>query len=144
MLRVALVICFRAQTGDSFCKKGKGDSVDFTMTRSAEEKVEELLGFESVNDVFHTGKGMEKGLRVAVRAGGCSGFMYEMTFELPEPEDIKIAGMFSSITVLIDPESAVLLNGTVLDYKESLQGGTGFKFENPNSVRKCGCGQSFS
>ena len=47
------------------------------------------------------------------------------------------------IKVAIDYFSAAHLIGTIVDYKDTLAG-TGFKFENPNTTRKCGCGMSFS
>ena len=44
---------------------------------------------------------------------------------------------------VVDPASAELLKGAVLDFKDGLQG-AGFAIENPNASRTCGCGQSFS
>jgi iron-sulfur cluster assembly accessory protein len=54
--------------------------------------------------------------------------------------DIEIS--FGDVSVLIDPVSAGLLKGTVIDFISGLNG-TGFKFENPNANRTCGCGSSF-
>jgi iron-sulfur cluster assembly accessory protein len=45
--------------------------------------------------------------------------------------------------VVVDPDSAPRIKGSVLDYKDSLMGG-GFAIENPNVTRSCGCGNSFS
>ena len=50
---------------------------------------------------------------------------------------------YSGIKVVVDPSSAQLLTGAVLDYKDGLQQ-AGFSINNPNAQRTCGCGQSFS
>ncbi|WP_242436289.1 HesB/IscA family protein, partial [Staphylococcus aureus] len=38
--------------------------------------------------------------------------------------------------------SAPVLNGTTIDFKQSLMGG-GFQIDNPNAIASCGCGSSF-
>ncbi|MBV8097089.1 MAG: iron-sulfur cluster insertion protein ErpA [Acetobacteraceae bacterium] len=81
-------------------------------------------------------------LRVAVLAGGCSGFQYR--FELddePQPDDVIIRR--EGATVLIDPVSLDLLAGGELDYKDELMGSY-FAVHNPNAASACGCGTSFS
>ena len=40
--------------------------------------------------------------------------------------------------VVVDPSSAMLLEGATLDYKDGLQG-AGFAIDNPNAQRTCGC-----
>lgn len=82
------------------------------------------------------------GLRVAVRGGGCSGLEYALDFAASErigDSVIEIEGL----KVFIDMASLQFLKGTVIDYVSSLQG-SGFKFNNPNAKRSCGCGSSFS
>ena len=49
----------------------------------------------------------------------------------------------NGIRVICDPKSLLYLNGTTVDYVDSLQG-SGFKISNPNSSGSCGCGESFS
>jgi iron-sulfur cluster assembly protein len=44
--------------------------------------------------------------------------------------------------VFMDPASAALLRGAELDYCDDLVG-TGFRLQNPNAARSCGCGTSF-
>ncbi|KKB38610.1 HesB/IscA family protein [Bacillus thermotolerans] len=80
-------------------------------------------------------------LRVAVHGGGCSGLSYGMGFdhELKE-DDIQLSQ--HGIDFVIDQESAPILRGTVIDYKQSLMGG-GFTIDNPNAIASCGCGSSF-
>lgn len=82
------------------------------------------------------------GLRVSVVGGGCSGFEYNLDFDKEERMgDITLK--FGEVTVFIDPMSANYLKGTVIDYVTGLNG-QGFKFNNPNARRTCGCGNSFS
>jgi iron-sulfur cluster assembly protein/iron-sulfur cluster insertion protein len=81
-------------------------------------------------------------LRMAVRPGGCSGFSYEMYFD-SEVDDNDIVEEFGDVRVLVDPQSAEMVRGSTLDYKEGLMG-AGFAIENPNVTRSCGCGNSFS
>ena len=81
-------------------------------------------------------------LRVAVKAGGCSGFSYEMFFDAETGPDDHVA-VFGPVTVKVDATSAPHLAGATLNYNDGLQG-AGFSIDNPNAQRSCGCGQSFS
>lgn len=80
-------------------------------------------------------------IRVAVEGGGCSGLSYAMGFAY-EVEEGDTQSEQHGIKVLVDKESAPVLKGTVIDYKQSLMGG-GFTIENPNAIASCGCGSSF-
>ena len=82
------------------------------------------------------------GLRIAVSGGGCSGFQYGLTFDDTAKDDDKVL-QFNGLTVYIDSKSESFLQGTTVDYVDSLQG-SGFKISNPNSTGTCGCGESFS
>jgi iron-sulfur cluster assembly protein len=80
-------------------------------------------------------------LRVGVQGGGCSGLSYGMGFEHEKAEkDIEFEAF--GIKVLVNNEDAPILNGTKIDYKQSMMGG-GFTIENPNAIASCGCGSSF-
>jgi len=103
------------------------------LTDTATDKVRSLMEQEGVGDLA---------LRVAVRPGGCSGFSYEMFFDTDVADDDQKVD-YSGVTVVVDPSSAMLLEGATLDYKDGLQG-AGFAIDNPNAQRTCGCGQSFS
>ncbi|MDV2504543.1 MAG: iron-sulfur cluster insertion protein ErpA [bacterium] len=81
-------------------------------------------------------------LRVGVKGGGCSGMSYTLALDTQQREGDE-AFSFDDVTVLVDMKSYLFLNGTTLDYVEDVMGG-GFKFENPNAERSCGCGSSFS
>lgn len=81
-------------------------------------------------------------LRVAVLAGGCSGFQYR--FELdgsPQEDDLVIER--DGARVLVDPVSLDLLAGGELDFTDELMG-SHFAVRNPNAKSACGCGTSFS
>lgn len=81
-------------------------------------------------------------LRVSVVGGGCSGYQYNLDFEKAERMGDLVL-QFDTVQILVHPVSAGYLKGTVVDYISGLQG-TGFKFNNPNAKRTCGCGSSFS
>jgi len=83
------------------------------------------------------------GLRIGVKAGGCSGLSYVFAWEeQPRPGDQVIAGALGA-RIFVDPKSHTFLDGTVLDYDTSLIS-KGFVFQNPNAKSTCGCGTSFS
>lgn len=82
------------------------------------------------------------GLRLSVVGGGCSGFSYQMNFET-EANPIDKTFEFDGLKVIIDQASLMYLDGTRVDYVETLSG-AGFKFENPNVKSTCGCGSSFT
>ena len=104
-----------------------------TLTDAATEKVAQLISAEGDAALA---------LRVAVRPGGCSGFSYEMFFDSDIAAD-DVATEFGAVKVVVDPSSAMLLEGATLDYKDGLDQ-SGFAITNPNAQRTCGCGQSFS
>lgn len=81
-------------------------------------------------------------LRVSVVGGGCSGMSYKMAFE-EKPATSDVVQDEGSLTVLIDPKSALFLRGITIDYTDGLDG-SGFVYQNPNAKRSCGCGTSFS
>ena len=104
-----------------------------TLTDGATAKVAELLAQEETDGLA---------LRVAVRPGGCSGFSYEMFFDADTADD-DVVREFGTVTVVVDPTSADLLKGSILDYSDGLND-AGFHVSNPNATRTCGCGSSFS
>jgi iron-sulfur cluster assembly accessory protein len=81
-------------------------------------------------------------LRIGVKAGGCSGYSYFMGFTAAQrPGDFVLD--YEGLTVYVDPKSAGLLEGTVVDYERGLLG-SGVQFKNPRVKKSCGCGESFS
>ena len=84
------------------------------------------------------------GLRVAIKAGGCSGFAYTFAFDLaPKATDSVFEGP-GGARIFVDPRSLKLLDGTVLDFDEANLMATTFTLRNPHAKSTCGCGESFS
>jgi iron-sulfur cluster assembly protein len=103
-----------------------------TLSDAAAAKLTELTKEETDPNV---------GLRVYVYSGGCSGYRYGMMLEdKPTPEDIKVD--VQGISVYVDAQSTQLLQGSEIDYVDTLMG-AGFTVNNPNAVSGCGCGSSF-
>ena len=82
------------------------------------------------------------GLRVSVIGGGCSGYQYNLDFER-ERRDEDVLINYDGLTVYVDPVTAGYLFGTVIDFVTE-EDGSGFRFNNPNPRRTCGCGSSFA
>ena len=86
----------------------------------------------------------EGGLRIAIKAGGCSGFAYTFGFDTAAKDNDEIFQGSNGAKVFIDPRSLKLLDGTVLDFDESNLLATSFTLKNPHAKSTCGCGESFS
>jgi iron-sulfur cluster assembly protein len=82
------------------------------------------------------------GLRIEVTDGGCSGMQYGLRLEAKENTDDTVVEC-GDVKVYIAPESLPMLEGISIDFIDSLEG-SGFKFTNPNAVKSCACGSSFS
>lgn len=86
----------------------------------------------------------KKYLRIGVIGGGCNGFSYSFKLEeAAHDEDERIINEnFPNVTVIIDPPSAKLLQGSTVDFVETLEASQ-FVIKNPNATSSCGCGSSF-
>jgi iron-sulfur cluster assembly protein len=104
-----------------------------SITDKGAEKVHEFLAGQEADVSL-------AGLRVGVRGGGCSGFQYQLAFDEQRERDVVFES--HGLKLLVDGESLHYVDGSVIDYEESLQG-AGFKVNNPNVVAACGCGSSF-
>jgi iron-sulfur cluster assembly protein len=82
------------------------------------------------------------GLRVGVQGGGCSGLSYAMRLDTQSRPRDKVFEEHGA-RIFVDPKSLLYLNGTTLEYEETLMR-QGFVFQNPNAARSCGCGSSFT
>lgn len=102
-----------------------------TLTEDAVQKVQEFMASKDRSDLA---------LRIYISKGGCSGFSYGMALDEAHDDDNRYE--FGPVRVIVDPESAPLLEGVEVDYVNSLMGG-GFAINNPNAVASCGCGHSF-
>ena len=104
-----------------------------TITEAAKNKIRSLLNKRQTPGYY---------LRVGLRGGGCSGFMYQYDFvESPQEKD-KIWD-FDDVKICIDGKSYLFLNGMEIDYEDDLLK-SGLVFKNPNASRACGCGESIT
>jgi iron-sulfur cluster assembly protein len=102
------------------------------LTEAASLQIKEMMKHNEEEGAF---------LRVGVKGGGCSGLSYGMGFDHEvKADDIQFEQF--GLNILVDGESAPILQGTKIDYKQSMMGG-GFTIENPNAIASCGCGSSF-
>lgn len=105
------------------------------LTEAAARRVRHLLEQQTEDE--------RRVLRLGVSGGGCSGMTYKIDFAreadiAPKDKVFEDQG----IKLVVDHKSMLFLDGTVLDYAESLMQ-SGFVFKNPNAKQTCGCGESF-
>lgn len=104
-----------------------------TLTETASRKLGEVITQQSQHGA------QVYGLRISAIPGGCSGFQYGMELAA-EAGPTDWVGEFGGIKVLVDPDSAPMLEGVSIDYVETLQQ-SGFTISNPQaSSGGCGCG----
>jgi len=103
-----------------------------TVTDAAAARIQALLAKRGKPSV---------GIRVGVRARGCSGLTYTLEYadEKGKFDEVVEAG---GVTILIDPKATMFIIGTEMDYVEDKLE-SGFTFRNPNEKGRCGCGESF-
>ena len=104
-----------------------------TVTDKAKETAVRMMQEEGHDGYF---------IRVGVEGGGCSGLMYQLTFDNQMNEDDK-EFEHNGVKIVMNKKSVLYLAGTTLDYSGGLNC-KGFVFANPNASRTCGCGESFS
>ena len=105
-----------------------------SITDKAKIRIKELKSEE--------GKTEAHNVRVSVQGGGCSGLMYDLTFDDTVQDNDEVFED-KGLKILCDKKSLLYLLGTTLDFSDGLNG-KGFQFINPNASRTCGCGESFA
>jgi iron-sulfur cluster assembly protein len=119
-------------TENKISKEGKSMSEIVKLTEAAALHIKDMMKHNEEEGSY---------LRVAVQGGGCSGLSYGMGFDRDKTEqDLEFD--IHGIKVIVSKEDAPILNGTNIDYKQSMMGG-GFTIDNPNAIASCGCGSSF-
>lgn len=107
-------------------------AAEVSVTERAAEKIKQIIASENKEG---------QALRLKVIGGGCSGLQNKLDFDQPKPGDRVFER--NGAKVVVDLKSLLYLNGTELDYKETLMQ-SGFVLQNPNIKRSCGCGASFT
>lgn len=107
---------------------------EVTITEKAVKEIKRIKVENNITEEF--------GLRIGVKGGGCSGLTYTLGFD-PETREGDTVIEQEGIKLLIDGKSLFYLSGTQLDFSDGLNG-KGFIFNNPNAIKSCGCGESFS
>ena len=105
-----------------------------TISQNAANQIHKMLAKNSLEG---------GGLRVGIKAGGCSGLSYTFAWEAAPRDGDHIFEGPDGARLFIDPKSHRFIDGTTLDYDTSLVS-KGFIFNNPNAKASCGCGTSFS
>jgi iron-sulfur cluster assembly protein len=105
-----------------------------TISNEAKNKITNLLNDQNLDDTYF--------LRVGVKGSGCAGLSYTMDFDnnLNDKDEIFEN---NGVKVVCDMKSILYLSGSTLEFSDGLNG-KGLYFNNPNSTRTCGCGESFS
>ena len=106
-----------------------------TVTDSAVQAIRDCIAAENkaVDQAY---------LRVAVKGGGCSGLMYNLSID-DSTADTDMVVTAGDVRIVVDKKSKLFLHGLTLDYTTGLNG-KGFVFSNPNAKATCGCGESFT
>jgi len=108
--------------------------VQITLTEPALAKLKELIQKHGTTE--------DSFLRVYVAGGGCSGFSYGLALDNTVQDGDQVV-RDDGVKVVIDDGSAKYLEGSTVDYKETIAG-SGFMISNPNNWSTCGCGKSFN
>ena len=102
-----------------------------SLTESAAHHIAEIIGEPNPEN---------KGLRIYVENGGCSGMSYAMEIAARKPGDEEYAA--HGVKLFVEDRGLVYLAVSVIDYTDGLTG-AGFRITNPNAKHTCGCGKSF-
>ena len=106
-----------------------------SITPFAAQKTKDFLKEKNLSDKHY--------LRVGLKGGGCSGFIFDLKFDDKELEPDDCVYIDRGVKIVTKEICVVYIDGTEIDYVDKLVGG-GFKFNNPNATKYCGCGKSFN
>jgi iron-sulfur cluster assembly protein len=104
------------------------------LTETAANEIKRLMTSQNM--------GPETVLRVGITAGGCSGYSYSIAFDKNYDEKLDTKYEYHGVPMVVDKKSALFMDGTTVDYYEGIEA-RGFKFDNPQATKTCGCGSSF-
>jgi len=106
-----------------------------TLTEKAAKEIKRMISEDEAIDESTM-------VRIGVAGGGCSGFSYTFVWDTEFDETKDNRYVQHDVGVLIDKKSALYLDGTTVDFHDGLDQ-RGFKFDNPQAKKSCGCGSSF-
>ena len=122
-------------------ERGRAPSMDEVQEKSGKVVTLTSKAVDKVKEFMQAEEKPVGGLRVGAAPGGCSGFEYVLEFEEAPTDDDAVYEQ-GGLKIFVNKQQMQLLHGVKIDYVDGLQG-TGFKIENPNAKKTCGCGQSF-
>jgi iron-sulfur cluster assembly protein len=105
-----------------------------TLTEAAANEVKRIIADQKLD--------AELMLRVGLTGGGCGGYSYAIGFDKAFDEKVDTKYEFHGVPVVVDKKSELFMDGTTVDFYEGIEA-RGFKFDNPQAVKTCGCGSSF-
>ena len=110
------------------------NDLNITISETAAKIILNTIEDQSVSDPY---------LAFYGAGGGCSGLQYGLALAEGEPEIDDIIIYDKGVKIAVENGSAKYVNGCVINYQENgMQ--SGFKVENPNAAKTCGCNKSFS
>lgn len=101
-----------------------------------------LLTLTAIQKINELCQDDNEGLRIQLLPGGCSGTYYHFTISKVEENDI-VFNFEQNIKVYLDSATSLLLQGSTIDYKQTLKPPRFRVLKNPNTPLKCPCGRSF-
>ena len=97
------------------------------------------FAIQKVSDIMMKRQSPNHYLKISLKSGGCSGFMYSYDFI----DGKLLSDVFDEVKICIDIKSYLFLNGMEIDYEEDILK-SGLVFNTPKAQRSCGCGESIS
>ncbi|MBT4922337.1 MAG: iron-sulfur cluster assembly accessory protein [Rickettsiales bacterium] len=80
------------------------------------------------------------GLRIGIEKGGFRGNKYDFQYTNTKHEHDKEV-VDKGVKLFIDPAATIQIIGSQMDYEDGMIS-SGFVFNNPNELGRCGCGKS--
>ena len=100
------------------------------LTEKAAEEVQRIISDQKLEECTL--------LRVGLTGGGCSGFSYALGFDKSFDQALDSKYDQHGVSLIVDKKSSLYLDGTTVDFYEGVDK-RGFTFDNPNTVKSCGC-----
>lgn len=103
-----------------------------TVTDAAKQHFKKMLASDN-----------EKKIRLSTKVSGCSGYAYVLeAVNETKANDLSV-DLGDGLTMLVADDAITLVRDTEIDYVQVGINGE-IRFNNPNVVSECGCGESFN